>query len=87
MYTYLEEYMKTVAAKELRSRTASILENIQKGMEITITLRGKSIAILKPLLMEERQFNPVGFGMWKEREDMKNAAEWVAERRKERFPR
>lgn len=79
--------MKTVAAKELRSRTASILENIQKGMEITITLRGKSIAILKPLLMEERQFNPVGFGMWKEREDMKNVAEWVAERRKERFPR
>ena len=79
--------MKTVAAKELRSRTASILENIQKGMEITITLRGKSIAILKPLLMEERPFNPVGFGMWKEREDMKNVAEWVAERRKERFPR
>lgn len=79
--------MKTVAAKELRSRTASILENIQKGMEITITLRGKSIAILKPLLMEERQFNPVGFGMWKDRKDMKNAAEWVAERRKERFPR
>ena len=79
--------MKTATAKELRSRTSSILENIQKGREITITLRGKSIAILKPMLMEEKQFNPVWFGMWKERKDMKNVTEWVAERRKERFPR
>lgn len=79
--------MRTATAKELRSKTSSILENIRKGRDVTITLRGKSIAIIKPLLKEERKFNPVGFAMWKERKDMKNVAEWVAERRKERFPR
>ncbi|MDO8445401.1 MAG: type II toxin-antitoxin system Phd/YefM family antitoxin [Deltaproteobacteria bacterium] len=79
--------MRTATAKELRNRTSSILENIQKGREITITLRGKSIAVIKPLLKEEREFKPVGFGMWKDRKDMKNVTEWVAERRKERFPR
>lgn len=79
--------MKTATAKELRSKTSSILENIRKGRDVTITLRGKSIAVIKPLLKEEREFNPVSFAMWKDRKDMKNVAEWVAERRKERFPR
>ncbi|OHB69039.1 MAG: hypothetical protein A2W23_02430 [Planctomycetes bacterium RBG_16_43_13] len=79
--------MRTATAKELRSKTSSILETIRKGRDVTITLRGKSVAVIKPLLKEEREFNPVGFGMWKERKDIKNVAEWVAERRKERFPR
>lgn len=79
--------MRTATAKELRSKTSSILDNIQKGRDVTITLRGKAIAVIKPLLKEERAFNPVGFAMWKERKDIKNVAEWVAERRKERFPR
>ena len=79
--------MRTATAKELRSKTSSILENIRKGRDVTITLRGKSIAVIKPLLKEEREFNPVGFAMWKDRKDMKNVAEWVTERRKERFPR
>ena len=79
--------MRTATAKELRSKTSSILENIRKGRDVTITLRGKSVAVIKPLLKEERGFNPVGFAMWKDRKDMKNVAEWVAERRKERFPR
>lgn len=78
--------MKRVFAKELRNRTSSILGNIQKGREITIILSGKSIAVINPLSKEEREFKPVGFGMWKDRKDMKNVAEWVAERRKERFP-
>lgn len=76
--------MKTTV-KELRSRASAILENVIKGDEVVITMRGKSIAVLKPINETERKFNPVGFGIWKGRREMKDAAKWVSERRKERF--
>ena len=80
--------MKTATAKELRSRAASILETVSKGNEVVITKRGKSIAILKPFDEKaRREFSPVGFGLWKNRKDMKNVTGWVEEKRKERFQR
>ncbi len=79
--------MKTVTAKDLRYKTSSILANIKKGNEVVITLRGKSVALLKPLEKVEREFNPVGFAIWKDRKDFKKPVEWVEEKRKERFPR
>lgn len=80
--------MKTATAKELRSRAASILETVSKGNEVVITKRGKSIAILKPFEEKSRkEFSLVGFGLWKNRKDMKNVTDWVEERRKERFQR
>jgi len=80
--------MKTATAKELRNRAASILETVSKGNEVVITKRGKSIAILKPFDEKSgREFSPVGFGLWKNRKDMKNVTGWVDERRKERFQR
>lgn len=42
---------------------------------------------LKPLEKVEREFNPVGFAIWKDRKDLKKPVEWVEEKRKERFPR
>ena len=41
--------MKTATAKELRVRASSILENVRKGDEVVITMRGRSISIIKPL--------------------------------------
>lgn len=79
--------MKTATAKELRYKTSSILANIRKGNEVIITFRGKSVALLKPIEKIEREFNPVGFAIWKDRKDLKKPAEWVEEKRKERFPR
>lgn len=79
--------MKTATAKELRIRAASILENVKRGEEITITMRGKSIAVLTPFNKIKRQFNPVGFGIWKGRKGLKDVSKWVDERRKERFQR
>lgn len=79
--------MKTATAKDLRYKTSSILANIRKGSEVIITLRGKSVAVLKPLEKGEKRFNPVGFGIWKEKKDIKNPAEWVEEKRRERFPK
>jgi antitoxin (DNA-binding transcriptional repressor) of toxin-antitoxin stability system len=77
--------MKTATAKELRYRTSSILENVRKGMEFIITMRGKSIAILKPLKREEKIFNPIGFGLWKDRKDLKDVKGWLDEKRGARY--
>ena len=80
--------MKTATAKELRNRAASILETVSKGNEVVITKRGKSVAILKPFdKKSEKEFIPVGFGVWKNRKDIKDVPGWVEERRKERFLR
>lgn len=79
--------MKTATAKELRSRAASILEQVRKGGEVVITMRGESIAVMKPMRGAEKPFNPVGFGIWKGRRDMKDVQQWVDDRRKERYPR
>ncbi len=78
--------MKTATAKELRNRAASILETVSKGNEVVITKRGKSIAILKPFVEKfKKEFSPVGFGLWKNRKDLKDVTGWVEKRRKERF--
>lgn len=77
--------MKTATAKELRNRASAILEGVKKGDEVIITMRGKSIAVVKPFKKIERLFTPVGFGMWKDRKDLKDAQKWVDERRRERF--
>ncbi|MEW5746213.1 MAG: type II toxin-antitoxin system prevent-host-death family antitoxin [Nitrospirota bacterium] len=79
--------MKTATAKELRNRAAAILESVRKGNEVVITMRGEPVATLKPFKKNEKKFNPVGFGMWKDRKDLKDAAQWLNERRKERFQR
>lgn len=77
--------MKTATAKDLRIRAASILESVRKGEEITITMRGESIAVLKPFKRQKKQFNPVGFGLWKGRKELGDVSKWIDERRKERF--
>jgi prevent-host-death family protein len=79
--------MKTATAKELRNKASAILESVQKGNEVIITKRGKSIAVLKPLRKVERKFNPIGFGIWRKREDLKDVKDWLNERRKERYQR
>jgi len=76
--------MQTATAKELRNRAAAILETVCKGNEVLITKRGKSIAILKPFLEKsKKEFSPVGFGLWKNRKDMKDVAGWVEKQREE----
>jgi len=76
----------TATARELRNRAAAILETVSKGNEVVITKRGKSIAILKPFLEKsKKEFSPVGFGLWKNRKDMKDVAGWVEKQRGESF--
>lgn len=79
--------MKTATAKELRNRAASILDRVRRGGEVVITMRGKSVAVIKPVEDREKPFKPVGFGMWRDRAEMKNVGAWLADRRKERHQR
>jgi prevent-host-death family protein len=79
--------MKTATAKELRNRASAILERVRKGDEVVITMRGKSIAVMKPVGGTEKPFHPVGFGIWKGRREMTDVKKWLEERRKERYPR
>jgi prevent-host-death family protein len=80
--------MKTATAKELRNRAAAILETVSKGNEVVITKRGKSVAILKPFAEKGRkEFSPVGFGLWKDRNDLEGVTAWVTKQRRERFQR
>jgi prevent-host-death family protein len=77
--------MKTATEKELRTRTSAILERVRKGDEVVITMRGKSIAVMKPIVDIGKPFSPVGFGIWKGRKEMKDVKMWLDQRRKERY--
>jgi prevent-host-death family protein len=82
-----EAVMKTATAKELRTHASAILERVRKGDEVVITMRGKSIAVMKPMSDIEKPFSPVGFGIWKGRKDMTDVTKRLYEQRKERYPR
>lgn len=79
--------MKTATAKELRTHASAILERVRKGDEVVITMRGKSIAVMKPMREIEKPFSSVGFGIWKGRKEMSDVKKWLDERRKERYQR
>jgi len=79
--------VKSATARELRSRASSILESVQKGEEVIITLRGEPVAVIKSVKTIENQFTPVGFGIWKDRGDIQDINRWIDERRKERYRR
>ena len=80
--------MKTATAKDLRQKTATLLEEVRHGQTVTITYRGKSVAALTPIKKVGRKdLNPAGFGMWKNRKEMKNVERWLGELRKPRHAR
>ncbi len=79
--------MKTATAKELRSRAAAILERVRKGDEVSITMRGEAIAVMKPVRAANKPFVPIGFGIWKGRKDLKDVKHLIDGLRKERYPR
>jgi len=78
--------MKTATAKDLRQKTAALLEEVRRGRRVVITYRGKSVAVLAPVEDAARTgLEPTGFGMWKGRRDMGNVERWVDRLRRLRF--
>ncbi|OPX97439.1 MAG: hypothetical protein A4E60_03259 [Syntrophorhabdus sp. PtaB.Bin047] len=55
----------------------------QRGSDHNVE-EGKPAAVLKPIEKDDRGFGHIGFGAWKDREDMKDPGGWVNERRDER---
>jgi prevent-host-death family protein len=50
--------MATVATRELRNDTASVLRRVQAGEEIIVTVNGKPVAQLVPLPSTGRRWVP-----------------------------
>jgi prevent-host-death family protein len=79
-----------VGARELRIRTASVLAEVQRGREVTITYRRKAVAVLKPLATRRkasRPLDPIGFGLWADRKDLGDVAGWLRKVRRPRYVR
>lgn len=70
--------MKSVSAKELRHRTAAVLDHVRRGHEVLVTYRGRSVAVLAPLNKPGTgRLDPIGFGMWRARKDLRNVQRWL----------
>jgi prevent-host-death family protein len=80
--------MKTATARDLRQRTAALLADVRRGEEILITRRKKPIALLVPAeRILEKPLNPVAFGIWRSRPDLRRVEGWVRKIRAPRFHR
>ena len=86
MYTYVLEKMKTATAKDLRQKTAALLDEVRRGQAVIITYRGKSVAVLSPVKKTTRKtLHPAGFGIWRGRKDMRSAEKWLSKLRRPRY--
>ncbi len=75
-----------VSVKELRKQPGRIISMVGSGNSITITMRGKPAAKIVPLdePTETENDDFFAFGMWEDREDMKDPSAFVADLRKGR---
>lgn len=79
----------TVTAKDLRLKTSKILKDVQRVGSVTVTFRGKPVAKLvsvEPVKEKKIQDYPA-FGMWADREDMKDVRAWLKKIRTPRYLR
>ncbi len=77
-----------IGARDLRTRTAEVLRAVEQGERVTITYRGRPIAEIRPIdrRKADRAAEDV-FGMWADREDLKDPSAWVREGRGRRLDR
>jgi prevent-host-death family protein len=88
VHTLQEAGVKTATAKDLRQKTAALLGEVRRGQEVLITYRGKSVAVLAPVEKVERKgLNPIGFGMWRDRKEMRSVEKWLKNLREPRYKR
>lgn len=77
---------------DLRYRMKDVLSAIDRGETVTVLYRGKEKAKLVPITAkkssksskDELRKHPY-FGMWADREDMKDPVAWVRKMREPRF--
>jgi prevent-host-death family protein len=80
--------VKTATAKDLRQKTAALLDEVRRGQAVVITYRGKSIAVLAPVKKAGRKnLHLAGYGMWRDRKDMRSVEKWLSKVRQPRYKR
>jgi prevent-host-death family protein len=75
-------------AKDLRFNTSALLQTVARGEEVVISFRGKPVAKLVPMATKQAaKAEPKlkGFGMWKDRPEMKDSVAYIRALRKPRF--
>ena len=74
---------------DLRHRTKAILEALERNEPVTLSYRGKLKGIIRPIGAKRAKEMSIAdhpaFGMWKDREDMKDVNEYVRKLRKRRY--
>ena len=76
-----------VGAKQLRTETANIIKRVSKGEEVTLTYRGKAIGVIRPVVQKEKGQEDRAFGIWSDRDDVKDVNKWIVEKRRPRYKR
>ncbi|MGH9403029.1 MAG: type II toxin-antitoxin system Phd/YefM family antitoxin [Terriglobia bacterium] len=78
-----------VTAKDLRLKTSQILKKVQQVGRVTVTLRGKPVATISALKesLPTGVANDPAYGMWADREDMKDVHAWLRKIRTPRYMR
>ena len=69
--------------RQLRSSTKEILSAVERGETVWITNRGKTCAQITAVKEKRDLKNHPAFGMWKNREDMKNPSEYIHNMRRQ----
>ena len=68
----------TTSIRQLRTSTKEILSAVERGETVFITNRGKPCAKIMPIEQKKKSLEDhPAFGMWKDREDMKNPSEYI----------
>ena len=76
-----------VSAKQLRVQSGRIISQVNKGLEVVITYRGKPSAKIIPIsvkLTDIEDKDDKLFGIWKDRKDLDNVDHYVRNIRKGR---
>lgn len=74
-------------AKDLRFYSKELLDTVKRGEEVLITYRGKPCAKIVPLDLKpiKKKSRKELFGVWKDRDEIKDVEKYVRELRRGRF--
>jgi len=73
---------------DLRRKPGKILEAIERQEKVTLSKRGREVALIIPKSEEKRPFDvtkTAAFGLWKDRREMKDPSAYIRKMRKGRF--
>lgn len=80
-----------ISVKTLNKRLPEVMKALDKNERVVLSHEGRQFALLQPVsdaeAEEQRLMADPGFGMWADREDMKDPSAWVREKRQRRRER